>query len=109
MEKGFVKWLEMSEREYRASRLCRVLGNPKVYKVLKILKEKKVVPFSKLVRILKRSKSTVSIYLQNLKNLDLVSYRRKKGETTYWIKSVKLNNVLEMLEDYVQFVGRRIY
>jgi len=108
MEKGFVKWLEMSEREYRASRLCRVLGNPKTYAILKVLAKEKFASPSRLARVLKRSRSTISDHLRSLRNLDLVSFQRKKGGATYWIKSVRLLRVLSELEDFVEFVGLKI-
>ena len=35
--KGVPQWFDMGETEYRASQICRLLGNPKVYQILKDL------------------------------------------------------------------------
>ncbi|MGB9613790.1 MAG: ArsR/SmtB family transcription factor [Candidatus Margulisiibacteriota bacterium] len=102
------KWMDMPETEYRASRLCRVLANPKTYAILKVLAKRKFATPSDFVRILKRTKSTISDHLRNLRNLDLISYQRRGREVVYWLKSVRILDVFNALEKYIQAV-RRMY
>lgn len=101
-----MKWLDMPEIEYRASRLCRLLGNPKTYAVLKTLRKLKFATPSTLATALKRNVSTVSTHLRNLRNLDLVSYQKKGKECIYWVKSVRIFKIIESIEDYIRYLRK---
>jgi DNA-binding transcriptional ArsR family regulator len=69
----------MRETEYRASRLCRVLGNPIAYQILKALGHNKKRPLE-LARSLGRGPSTIYTHLRALKLIDLVRYETKAGK-----------------------------
>lgn|GEM_PF-2081806 len=56
----------MPEIQYRASRVCRALGNPTAYQILKILLGKRKTP-SKIADELGISKTLVSATLRILK------------------------------------------
>ena len=96
----------MRETEYRASRLCRVLGNPIAYQILKALGHNKKRPLE-LARSLRRGPSTISTHLRALKLIDLVRYETKAGkrggrEAIYWIKDPLISDLLKHLETFVE-------
>ncbi len=96
----------MRETEYRASRLCRALGNPIAYQILKVLGHNKKRPLE-FARTPGRSPSTISTHLRTLKLIDLVRYETKGGkgggrEATYWIKDPLVSDLLEHLEMFVE-------
>ena len=79
----------MPETDYRASRICRVLGNPTAYKILKLLGERKLTP-SQLAELTGLSISTVSSTLRILRKIDLVRYLAVEREKIYWVKEKEI-------------------
>ena len=90
----------MPENRYRASRICRALGNPTAYEVLTLLREEKRTP-EQLARLLGVSVATVSQVLRILRNLDLVRYEVNWRQHTYWIKADIVKRVMTDLERLV--------
>ncbi len=64
-----MKWYDMDELSYRASQLCRVLGNPKAYQILKHLNLHGTATPSELARAVNRSQPTVSVTLRSLREV----------------------------------------
>jgi len=93
----------MCEVRYRASRICRVLGNPTAYELLHVLKKRKKSP-EQLAHILGVSIATVSVVLRILRNLDLVRYEVKWRSRYYWIKTNAVNSVMADLEKLVKII-----
>lgn len=91
----------MLETEYRASRICRVLGNPTAYQIIKVLLKSKKTP-SAIAKKLRVSKTLVSSTLRILRNTDLVRYETKGIEKVYWIKDDTVFNVTRSLEKFVK-------
>ena len=91
----------MPETEYRASRVCRMLGNPTAYQVVKSLFESEKTP-SQLAREIGVSVATVSDVLRNLRNIDVVRYEVKTHERVYWIKRPLVVEILLKLEKFVE-------
>jgi predicted transcriptional regulator len=102
----FMKWFDMPETEYRASRLCRLLGNPKTYAIIKTLKKVKYATPSKLAQELNRRVNTISTHLKNLRNLDMVRYQRKGKECIYWLKDKKIYSIIQSIEIYIQYLRK---
>jgi len=94
----------MPERQYRASRWCRVLGNPTAYRVLKTLADGPRAP-SELAAELGRGLANVSMTLRHLRELDLVRYRRQGTRLLYRLKSPRVAPVLEAMERAVAELG----
>jgi transcription initiation factor IIE alpha subunit len=92
---------KMPETEYRASRVCRILGNPTAYQVIKILFRSAKTP-TELAAELGLSITTISEVLKNLRNIDVVRYEVKATERTYWIKHDPLIEILLKLEKLVK-------
>ena len=94
------------ENRYRASRICRALGNPTAYEVLTILKEKKRTP-EELASMLGVNIATVSQALRVLRNLDLVRYEVNWRQHLYWIKSDSVKLVMHNLERLVAAIEKQ--
>jgi DNA-binding transcriptional ArsR family regulator len=76
----------MRERDYRESRLCRVLGNPTAYQILLLLMDGSRRKPTEIARIVERGLPTVCITLRLLRNVDLLRYEHAGRDTSYWLK-----------------------
>lgn len=90
----------MLETHYRASRFCRVLGNPTAYEILKVLAISERTP-TDLAGEIGLSVKTISETLRNLRQVDLVRYTTKKNTKVYFLKDRLLVRVLRDIEQYV--------
>lgn len=91
------------EKRYRASRICRALGNPTAYEIVTLLGIKKMTP-DELARTLRVSAATVSQVLRVLRNLDLVRYEVNWRQRLYWVKSHVVQRVMHDLERLVSHI-----
>ncbi|MBE0432859.1 winged helix-turn-helix transcriptional regulator [candidate division WOR-3 bacterium] len=91
------------EKRYRASMICRALGNPTAYEVLTLLGEKKMTP-DELARSLGVSVATVSQVLRVLRNLDRVKYEVNWRQRLYRVKSHVVQRVMQDLERLVSHI-----
>lgn len=91
----------MPETEYRASRFCRILGNPTAYQILKSICEKKKTP-SELACELGLSRQTICDTLRNLRQVDLVRYETVGQNKVYFLKDNLLKKILTALEEYAE-------
>jgi len=91
----------MPETEYRASRICRILGNPTAYQVIKSLFNGEKMP-TELAAELGLSIQTISDVLAKLRNIDLVRYEVKVDKRIYWLKDPTIINICLNLEKYVK-------
>jgi transcription initiation factor IIE alpha subunit len=99
---------KMPETEYRASRVCRILGNPTAYQVIKSLFKGKKTP-SELADEIGVSVATISDVLRHLRNIDLVRYEVKIRERVYWIKNPVVVDIILKLEAFVQTIRIQKY
>jgi len=97
---------KIPENRYRASRICRALGNPTAYEVLTLLKEKEMTP-EELAHALGVSVSTISQVLRVLRNLDLVRYEVTWRQHLYWIKADVVRRVMQDLERLVDVIEKQ--
>lgn len=91
----------MLETHYRASRFCRVLGNPTAYEILKILAKSEKTP-TDLSKELGLSVKTVSETLRNLRQIDLVRYNTTDNRKIYFLKDPILLKILDCIEGFVE-------
>jgi predicted transcriptional regulator len=76
----------MLEKQYRASRTARVLGNPSVYAIVEhLLAVKRTTPTA-LARRVGRNLTTVSNYLKSLKLAEVVRWESDGYNHWYRIK-----------------------
>ncbi len=99
---------KIPEIYYRSSRICRVLGNPTAYQILKMLAKTKKKP-TEIAQELELSLPTISIALKNLRQLDLVRYENLKEGKFYSIKDETIVTVMKQLEHLVARVRVREY
>ncbi len=96
----------MKESRYRGSRVCRVLGNPVVYTMVRLLDEEGAMSPSAIAKVVKRRLQTVSEHLATLRAVDLARYDRKGGNTRYWLKhGPATRRILTCLAAFVQEAG----
>ncbi len=94
---------KIPEIRYRASRICRAMGNPTAYEVLHILKKGERTP-EELAKLLGVSLPTISQVLRSLRDLDLVRYEVKWRNRIYWIKTDVVIRVMTNLEQLVKII-----
>ena len=97
---------KMPETLYRASRCCRILGNPTAYLIVKDLGKKKKTP-TQISRDLELNLSTVSRTLRHLREIDIVRYETAGGVREYWIKDYKVFAILNSLEKLVENIRKK--
>jgi len=96
---------KIPEIRYRASRICRAMGNPTAYEVLHILKKGERTP-AELAKLLGVSLPTISQVLRSLRDLDLVRYEVKWRNRIYWIKTDVVIRVMANLEQLVKIIEK---
>jgi len=99
---------KIPELHYRSSRICRVLGNPTAYEILKLLHRKKLRP-SELAKKLGLSRATISAVLRSLRQLDLVRYVTEEKGKRYFIKDETIIDVMRALEHLVTSIRTKEY
>jgi len=99
---------KIPEIHYRASRICRTLGNPTAYEMLHILKKAQKTPKA-LAQELGVSISTISHVLRSFRQLDLLRYDVKLNQRAYWIKEDMITEVMDMLEDLITRIKTKDY
>jgi DNA-binding transcriptional regulator GbsR (MarR family) len=91
---------KMPETQYRASRVCRVLGNPTAYQIVKSLYGSRKKP-NEIAEKLGISQTLVSQTLRIMRNVDIVRYETKGKEKIYWIKDKSIYGICKTLERFV--------
>ncbi len=96
----------MPETMYRASRFCRVLGNPTAYLILRCLDAGRKTPGG-LSEELHVPLTTVSMTLRHLRETDLVRYETVGKSKEYWLKDRQILRLLDALEELVELMRRK--
>lgn len=96
-----MKKRKMPETQYRASRVCRILGNPTAYQIIRTLGGTRKSP-SELACKIGVSIQTISLTLRTLRNIDVVRYEPRLNQRIYWLKDAAVLEVLDRLEDFVE-------
>jgi len=91
----------MPETMYRASRCCRVLGNPTAYLIVRCLGEERMTP-NELSDETKIPLSTISMTLRHLRQMDMVRYETTGRSKEYWVKDRMLLSTLNTIEKWVE-------
>ena len=90
----------MRERRYRASRLCRVIGNPLAYNIVMHVGSGVRTP-TELAKSLNATIYAISVTLRMLRQIDVVRYETDGNRKRYWLKHPKLLRALAQLEKVV--------
>jgi len=91
---------------YRASRCCRVLGNPTAYLIVRCLGEERKT-LNDLSEELKVPLSTISMTLRHLRQMDMVRYETQGESKEYWVKDWMLLSMLNTIEKWVKSVREK--
>jgi len=101
--------MKISEKKYRGSLICRTVGYPISYAIVKMLLENGPMDLEQIVNRVKRSKATVCVHLAKLKLANIVRYEKEWRKTTYWIKYPKeVKKFLQSCEELVERTTKRI-
>lgn len=100
-------WYDMPETPYRASQICRILGNPKAYQILLELRRVGSATPSDLSAKVNRTVSTVSGHLKSLRQAHLVRYQREGESAVYCIKNREIEKIMDRLEALVEETRRQ--
>lgn len=96
---------KIPELRYRASRICRALGNPTAYEIVHLLARERRTP-EQLAHLLGVSVATVSQSLRVLRDLDIVRYEVYWRTRSYWLKTSAVAPVMSDLERLVKAIER---
>jgi DNA-binding transcriptional ArsR family regulator len=99
---------KVPELHYRSSRICRVLGNPTAYEVIKTLARGKKKP-SEIAAEFGLSLPTICVVLRSLRQLDLVRYEPQRDGKLYFIKDENILAVINQLETLVKRIKTKEY
>lgn len=99
----------MLEGEYRASRICRVLGNPTAYQIMKILKLKTKKSPTEISLKLGLTITNTSKTLRSLRQIDLVRYDTKGREKKYYLKDESILKIFSALENFTEEIKHKKY
>jgi len=91
------------EHRYRASRICRALGNPTAYETLHLLGKGRQTP-AQLAHKLGLGVATISAVLRTLRDLDLVRYEATWRQRLYWLKTGEIATSMKQLERIVKTI-----
>ena len=99
MKKRFTKH-NMPESMYRASRFCRIIGNPTAYLLIRYLGKNRKTP-TEMSEDLGISLYTVSRTLRHLRQIEVVRYETAVEGKIYWIKDGDIFSILDRLEYWI--------
>lgn len=101
--------MKVVEKRFRGSVICRVLGYPISYGIVKLLLENGRMDLGNIAKHVKRSKQAVCAQLTKLRLTNLIRYETKGKTTTYWIKyPKKIKRLLDTCESLVGRISRRL-
>lgn len=99
----------MRERDYRESRICRLLGNPTAYQILVMLLDGSRRRPTEIAAAVGRSLPAVSMTLRLLRNADLLRYEHAGRDTHYWLKyPAEVRTLVKSLRVVVVRTSRRL-
>lgn len=78
--------MKIVEKRFRGSIICRVLGYPISYGIVKLLLKNGKMNLKAITKSAKRSEATVCYHLTKLRLANLVRYEKEGRNTIYWIK-----------------------
>jgi len=104
--KAELDWYDMDESLYRASRICRVLGNPKAYQILAELRTLGAATPTELAPRINRTMASTCITLKSLREVDLVRYQRNGKNVVYRVKDSQVEKTLDALGTLVAHIRR---
>ncbi len=101
--------MQIVEKRFRGSVVCRVLGYPISYGITKLLLEKKALDLETIASYVERSKQATCSQLTKLRLANIVRYEKSGKSTIYWIKYPKeVERIFAACETFVRRSSRRL-
>ena len=101
--------MRLLEKKYRGSLICRILGYPITYAIVRMLLERGPMDLEQIATAVRISKPGVSMHLRKLKIGNIIRYEKRSRKTYYWIKYPnEVRSVLETIERLVARTTKRI-
>ena len=101
--------MQLVEKKFRGSVVCRVLGYPVSYGIVKLLLERRKMNLPEIVKEIKRSKSTACGHLTKLRLANILRYEKKGKETVYWVKyPFEVETILHACESLAKRASQRL-
>ena len=101
--------MKIIEKRFRGSIICRVLGYPISYGIVKLLFKNGKMDLKKIAKSAKRSEATVCYHLTKLRLAHLVRYEKEGRNTIYWIKYPKqTKELLDICEALAERISQRL-
>ncbi len=101
--------MKIMEKKYRGSMVCRVMGYPITYAIVRLLSENGPMPLEEIVKKVNRTKGTVCNHLVKLKLSNLVRYDKEGHKTIYWLKyPAETKEFIKACEKFVARTTQRI-
>ena len=101
--------MQVIEKRFRGSMICRVLGYPISYGIVKLLLEKGKLDLDSISAYVRRSRQATCAQLTKLRLANIVRYEKKGLRTLYWIKyPTEVTRFLDDCETLVKRMSRRL-
>ncbi len=101
--------MKVKEKRFRGSVICRVLGYPISYGIIKLMLEKGKLDLNTTAKFVERSKQATCSQLTKLRLANLIRYETKGKTTRYWIKyPAEIRKLLAACESLVDRISRRL-
>lgn len=101
--------MKLVEERFRRSVICRVLGYPISYAIVKMLLEKGEIDLETIAACVQRTKATVCSHLTKLRLANIVRYEKSGRSTSYRIKYPKeAKGILDACEVLVRRISIRL-
>ena len=101
--------MKIVEKRFRGSIICRVLGYPISYGIVKLLLRQGKMDLDSITAAVKRSKPAVCCQLTKLRLANLIRYDRKGKNTVYWVKYPReIKRLLQTCEALVTRTSQRL-
>jgi len=102
-------YMKIVEKRFRGSIICRVLGYPISYGIVKLLLRQGKMDLDSITAAVKRSKPAVCCQLTKLRLANLIRYDRKGKNTVYWVKYPReIKRLLQTCEALVTRTSQRL-
>jgi DNA-binding transcriptional ArsR family regulator len=100
----------MKESDYRQSRLCRSLGNPVAYSIVRALAENKEMSPGAVAKAVGRSVSRISHVLAALRLAEVVRYETDGQRARYRLKHPReVRQILRALSEFIDSASIHIF
>jgi len=101
--------MKIMEKKFRGSVVCRVMGYPITYAIVRLLLENGSMSLEDIVKKVNRTKGTVCNHLVKLKLANLVRYDKDGHKTIYWLKyPSETRDFIRICEKIVERTTQRI-